>query len=155
MKKIFAVTLGLLLLAATVYAIDYTKVTDTTIESSESVATSSLEWASDTGGTVIDATSASEWFDVVNIQVSVTFNASGTEDAEVHVRKSVDDGTTEDTEEEGTYLGTIPCTAGSTITKTFPVYNFDYLDVGLKNTDDSYTVDWSAQYDGYKVTGMN
>lgn len=134
-------------------AIGLTKVTDTTIEAAESVAVSSLEWASDTEGTVINA-GAGEWFTVVNIQVSVAFNADGTEDAEVHVRKSADDGTTEDTEEEGTYLGTIPCTAGSTIIKTFQVYDFDYLDVGLKNTDASYTVTWGAQYDGYKITGM-
>jgi len=134
-------------------AIGLTKISDTTIESSESVATSALEWASDTGGTVINAGSG-EWFSVVNIQVSVAFNASGTEDAEVHVRKSADDGTTEDTEEEGTYLGTIECSAGNTVTRTFQVYDFDYLDVGLKNGDGSYTVSWSAQYDGYKITGM-
>ena len=136
-------------------ALGMEKVTGTAIESSESVATDSLEWASDTGGTVLNATSASEWFSVVNMQVSVTFNASGTEDAEVHVRKSVDDGTTEDTEEEGTYLGTVPCTAGSTVIKTWPVYDFDYLDVGIKNTDSSYTVTWSAKYDGVKLTGLS
>ena len=131
-----------------------TKVSDTTIEADEAVATNSLEWASDTGGTVINAGSG-EWFSVVNLQVSVDFHASGTEDAELHVRKSADDGTTKDTEENGTYLGTIECTAGTTITRTFQVYDFDYLDVGLKNTDTSYAATWSAQYDGYKITGMD
>jgi len=134
-------------------AIGLTYVTDTTIESSESVAEDSLEWASDTGGTVINAGSG-EWFQVVNIQVSVTFNASGTEDAEVHTRKSPDDGTTEDTEGDETLSLIIPVSAGNTVTRTFSVYDFNYLDVGLKNTDSSYTMSWSAQYDGYKITGM-
>jgi len=134
-------------------AIGMTYLTNQTIESAESVATSAIEWASDTGGTVLNAGSG-EWFLEVNIQVSVTFNASGTEDAEVHVRKSANDGTTEDTEEEGTYLGTIPCSAGNTVTKTFSVYGFNYLDVGLKNTDGSYTVTWTAIYDGIKLTGL-
>lgn len=135
-------------------AISLTKLTNQAIESAESVATSSLEWASNTGGTVLNAGSG-EWFQMVLIQVSVTFNASGTEDAEVHARKSSDDGTTEDTEEEGTYLGTIPVSAGNTITKTFAVYDFDYLDVGIKNTDTTYTITWSAKYSGYKITGMS
>ena len=135
-------------------ALGLTKITNTAIESSESVAASSLEWASDTGGTVINA-GAGEWFQVVNIQVSVTFDASATGDAEVHVRKSTDDGTTEDTPEEGTYLGTIECSAGNTVTRTFPVYDFDYLDVGVKNLDSSYALTYSAKYDGYKITGMS
>ncbi len=134
-------------------ALGLTKVTDTIIESAESVAADSLEWASDTGGTVINAGSG-EWFVVVNIQVSVTFPSGADKDAEVHVRKSADDGTTEDTEEEGTYLGTIPYTDNGTVTKTYPFYDFDYLDVGLKNLDGA-AVTYTAIYDGYKITGMD
>ena len=107
--------------------IGLTKISNTGIESAESVAVETLEWASDTGGTVLNASSG-EWFQVVNIQVAVTFNAAATGDAEVHVRKSVDDGTTEDTPEEGTYLGTIGCSAGNTVTRTFQAYDFDYLE---------------------------
>lgn len=134
-------------------AIGLTHVSGTTIESAESVAADALEWASDTGGTPINA-AAGEWFQVVNIQISVTFNGSATGNAVVHARKSPDDGTTEDTDKVGTYLGTIPVSAGNTVTKTFQVYDFNYLDVGLENEDSSYTCSWSAQYDGYKITGM-
>ena len=134
-------------------ALGITKVSGT-IESGESVAASALEWASDTGGTVLNAGSG-EYYAMINLQVSVTFNASGTKDAEVHVRKSCDDGTTKDTAEAGTYLGTIKCSAGNTVTRTFPVYDFDYLDVGVKNLDTSYTITYTAIYDGYKLTGMS
>jgi len=134
-------------------ALGLTKVSNQGIEAAESVAATSLEWASDTGGTVINA-AADEWWVVVNIQVSVTFPAGADMDAEVHVRKSADNGTTEDTEEEGTYLGTIPYVDDGVVTKTFPVYDFDYLDVGLKNLDGA-AVTYTAIYDGYKITGMS
>ncbi len=133
-------------------ALGITKMTATVIEAAEEVAAASLEWASDTGGTVINA-AAAEWFTVVNIQVAVTFQAGADEDCEVHIRKSVDGGTTEDTEQEGTYAMTIPYTAGTTIKKTFQVFDFDYLDVGLSNLD-GQTVAWSAKYDGEKHTGL-
>jgi hypothetical protein len=132
-------------------ALGMTKITGTAIEASESVAASSLEWASDTGGTPINA-GAGEWFTVVNIQVSVAFNASATAGAEVHLRKSVDDATTENT--ALTYAATVPLTAGATVIITIPVYDFDYLDVGLNNLDATYTATWSAKYDGWKITGM-
>jgi len=135
-------------------ALGMTVVNGTVIESSESVATASIEWASDTGGTVINAGSG-EWFQVVNIQVSVTFHASATGDCLVHVRKSSDGGTTEDTEDEGTYLGTVPVSAGNTVTKSWDVYDFDYLDVALENEDAAQTATWSAKYAGVKITGMD
>jgi len=134
-------------------AIGITKIDATTIESAESVAVSSIEWASDTGGTVLNAADT-EWFMSVNIQVSVTFDASATGDCLVHLRKSADSGTTEDTEDEGTYAMTIPVSAGNTVTKTIDVYDFDYLDVGLENEDATYTATWSAQYTGTKLTGL-
>jgi len=134
-------------------ALGLTKYTNTGIESAESVATGTLEWASDTSGTVLNAGNG-EWYAVVLLQISVTFNASATGDAEVHVRKSSDDGTTEDTPEEGTYLGTIECSAGNTVIRTFEVFDFDYLDVGVKNNDASYTLSWTGIYSGYKITGM-
>lgn len=125
------------------------------IEAAEEVAVNTLEWASDTGGTPINAAST-EWFNMVNIQVSVTFLASSSLDAEVHVRKSVDNATTEDTPEQGTYLGTIPNPGGAgTVIKTWSVYDFDYLDVGVKNLEAAtYTITYSAKYDGWKTTGM-
>lgn len=133
-------------------ALGITKVTATVIEAAEEVAAATLEWASDTGGTVINA-AATEWFTVVNIQVSVAFAAGADEDCEIHIRKSVDGGTTEDTEEVGTYAITIPYNAENTVIKTFQVFDFDYLDVGCKNLD-GQTVDWSAKYDGEKHTGL-
>ena len=135
-------------------ALGATRVVGTVIETAESVAVSSIEWASDTGGTVINAAST-EWFSVVNIQVSVAFHASATGDCLVHTRKSVDNATTEDTENEGTSSMTIPVSAGNTITKTFSFYDFDYLDIGLENEDAAQTATWSAKYDGYKITGMS
>lgn len=124
------------------------------IESAESVATAAIEWASDTGGTPINAAST-EWWARVNIQVSVTFNASATGDCILHLRKSTDNGTTEDTEDVGTYAMTIPVSAGNTVIKTISEFDFDYLDIGLENEDATYTATWSAKYDGFKITGMS
>ena len=135
-------------------AIGLTKLTNQTIESSESVATSSIEWASDTGGTVVNAGSG-ELFQWIEIQYSIAFNASATGDAILHLRTSADDGTTESTEDVGTYAKTIECSAGNTIIGTHKVYDFDYLDVGIENKDSSYTLTWSAIYAGQKLTGLS
>ena len=135
-------------------AIGLTKLTNQTIESSESVATSSIEWASDTGGTVVNAGS-DELFQWIEIQYSIAFNASATGDAILHLRTSADDGTTESTEDVGTYAKTIECSAGNTIIGTHKVYDFDYLDVGIENKDSSYTLTWSAIYAGQKLTGLS
>jgi hypothetical protein len=105
-------------------------------------------------GTAINAGSG-EWWQVVNIQCSVAFNASATGDVTIHARKSVDDGTTDDTEGEGTYLGTIPAPgSATTITKTFDAYDFDYLEVGAVNEDTTYTATVTIDYSGTKTTGM-
>lgn len=135
-------------------AIGMTKIDATVIEAAEPVAISAIEWASDTGGTVLNA-AVTEWFSVVNIQVSVTFGTSATGDALVHIRKSADSGTTKDTEKTGTYAMTIPVTAATTITKTLDVYDFDYLDVAIENEDAAVVITgWSAKYTGVKITGM-
>jgi len=136
-------------------AIGLTKLTNQTIESSESVAVDTgdaPEWASDTGGTVINAGSG-ELFQWVDIQVSVTFNASATGDAILHLRRSCDDGTTESN--INTYAKTIACDAGNTSITNIKVYDFDYLDVGMGNEDSSYTLSWSAIYCGQKITGLS
>lgn len=132
-------------------AIGLTKLTNQTIESAESVAVSSTEWASDTGGTVLNA-GTDEMFQWVDIQVSVTFNASATGNAILHLRTSANDGTTEST--INTYAKTIECDAGNTVIDNIKVYDFDYLDVGMENEDSSYTLSWSAIYCGQKLTGM-
>lgn len=134
--------------------IGLTKLTNQTIESSESVAASAIEWASDTGGTVLNAGSG-EMFQWVDIQISVTFNASATGDAILHLRTSADDGTTESTEDVGTYAKTIACSAGNTVIVNHKEYDFDYLDVGMENEDSSYTLTWSAIYCGQKITGLS
>ena len=128
-----------------------TVVNGVVIEAAESVAKEATEWASDTGGTVLNAGSG-ERFQSVVIQVSVTFHASAVGDCLVHLRKSADGATTENT--TGTYAMTIPITADSTIIKTIEVYDFDYLDVGLENEDADYAATWSAKYEGIKLTGM-
>ena len=134
-------------------AIGITVKTNQGIVSDESVAVSAIEWASDTGGTVLNAGSG-ERFIEVNIQVSVTFNASATGDAKIHARKSADGGTTENTEGDKTVVLTIPCVAGSTITDSVSITDFDYLDVGCENTDATYTCTWSAKWDGKYYTGL-
>ena len=133
-------------------ALGMTKLSNVTIESVESVAISSLEWASDTGGTVLNAGSG-ERFANVNLQISVTFNASATGDACLHIRKSANDGATENTDQ--TYARTIECDAGNTVVITHPVYDFDYLDIGIENEDAAYTLTYSAIYEGVKITGMD
>lgn len=135
-------------------ALAMTKLTNQSIESSESVAASSIEWASDTGGTVLNA-GTGEMFLWAQLQISATFNASATGDAIVHIRKSANDGTTEDTEDVDTYAKTIACSAGNTVTVSLMVYDFDYLDVGIENEDATYTLTWSAIYAGVKITGMD
>jgi hypothetical protein len=130
-------------------ALGLTKIDNTSILTSTSIAA-----ATTTFGTAINA-AATEWFQVVNITVSVTFNTSGSEDAIVHVRKSVDGGTTDDSA-DGTGFITIPFVAsGGTYTKTFDVYDFDYLDVGVENQEAAtYSVTAVIDYSGYKITGM-
>lgn len=132
----------------------YTKLTNQTIESAESVAVSSIKWASDTGGTVLNAGSG-EIFLGVQIQVSVTFNASATGNALLHLRFSSDDATTEDTEGDYTFARTIEVSAGNTVIVTHEVPGpFDYLDVGMENEDGTYTLSWSCKYTGVKMTGL-
>ena len=131
-----------------------TKINGAVIESAESVAAESIEWASDTGGTVLNA-AAAEWFQVVDIQVSVTFHASATGNAILHLRRSADDATTEDTEDVFTHARTIEVSAGDTIVISHRAYDFDYLDVGMENEDATYTLTWSAKYTGVKLTGLD
>lgn len=135
-------------------ALAMTKLTNQGIESAESVAAASIEWASDTGGAVINA-GAGEMYAWVQLQISITFNASATGNAILHLRKSANDGTTEDTENVATYARTIECSAGNTVTISHMVYDFDYLDVGIENEDASYTLTWTGIYAGVKITGMD
>lgn len=136
-------------------AIGLTALTGQVIESAEAVAASSIEWASDTGGTPLSAGSG-ERFQSVNIQVSVDFHASSTEDAVLHLRKSSDGGTTENTEGEMTKSLTIPNPGdGSTVTRSISVFDFAYLDVGMENLDSGQVIEgWSAKWEGVKITGM-
>jgi len=156
MKKIILLWLPIFLVPAFVWAISYDKISDTDIVDSAgdtTVASGQTDWVTAISETPLNAGS-DEWFVIVNLQVSVGFT-TGTGDAYVHIRKSPDNGSTLDTEGNGTYLGTIECVTGTTITRTFQVYDFDYLDVGLENTDAAQSVTWSAQYDGYKITGLD
>lgn len=136
-------------------AIDYTKLTNQAIESAESVAISAIEWASDTGGTVLNA-GAGEMFLGVQLQVSVTFHGSATGDANLHLRFSSDDATTESTPGDYTFARTIGVSAGNTVIVTHDVPGpFDYLDVGMENEDATYTLTYTAIYSGMKITGLS
>jgi len=135
-------------------AIGITVLNNQTIESGdESVAFSSIEWASDTGGTVLNAGSG-ERFISVNVQVSITFNGSATGDAIIHARKSADNATTEDTEDVSTAVKTVECSQGNEVTVTIPFYDFDYLDIGVENEDETYTLTYNAIWEGIKYTGL-
>jgi len=134
-------------------ASDLAKVTGT-IETAESVATASIEWASDTGGTVLNA-AAGEQFVAVNIQVSLTFHGSATGDGKIHLRKSTDGGTTEDTEGDDTVALVVPVSAGATIIVGLSAYDFDYLDLAVENEDASQVLIYTATWEGYKLTGMS
>ena len=135
-------------------ALGITKLSNQAIESAESVAATALEWASDTGGTVLNA-GAGERFIDVNLQISITFHASATLGAELHTRKSADDGTTKNTPEKGTFAKSIAVSAGNTVIVTHSVYNFDYLDIGIKNLDAAQVLTYTAIYEGQKMTGMD
>jgi hypothetical protein len=135
-------------------ALGITKLSNQSIESAESVAAATLEWVSDTGGIVLNA-GAGERFISVNLQISITFNASATLGAELHIRKSANDGATANTPEVGTFAKSIAVSAGNTVIVTHPVYDFDYLDIGIKNLDTTYTIDYTAIYEGQKMTGMD
>lgn len=130
-------------------AIGLTKVENTSILAAQSVAADqAIDW-----GTAINA-GAGEWWNVVNLQCAVAFHASATKDVEIHARRSVDDGTTDDTDGVGTYLCTVPITAGATVIKTVSAYDFDYLEVGAKNLDTGQVATVTIDYSGYKLTGM-
>jgi len=135
-------------------AIGMTKLDATVVEAAEEVAAEAIEWASDTGGTVLDA-GTTEIFNDVILQVSVTFHASATGDAILHLRTSADSGTTEDTADVETYAKTIAVSAGNTVIVSHLVPGqFDYLDVGMENEDGTYVLDWSCKYSGSKMTGL-
>lgn len=126
-----------------------------TIESAEAVAVSSVGWASDTG-TPLNA-GAGEQYQYVNLQVSVDFHASATLDAVLHLRKSADNGATENTEGETTKNITIANPGdGSIVIRTVPVYGFDYLDVGMENLDTGQIIEgWTCIFEGLKYTGLS
>jgi len=135
-------------------AIGITDLSNVAVESAESVAANTLEWVSDTGGTVLSAGSG-ERFISVNLQISITFHASATLGAELHIRKSANAGTTENTPELFTFARAIPVSAGNTRIFTHPVFDFKYLDIGIKNLDTAQTLTYTAIYEGQKMTGMD
>jgi len=135
-------------------AIGITKLDATVVEAAESVAASSIEWASDTGGTVLNA-GTTEIYTGVTLQVSVAFHADAVGDGILHVRHSADSGTTEDTEDVSTYAKTIAVVPSTTIIVSYHIpYMFDYLDVGMENEDAAEVLTWSCKYVGSKLTGL-
>ncbi len=120
----------------------------------ESVAVETLEWASDTGGTPLDAAATEKFMDCI-LQISISFHASATLGAELHLRFSADGGTLEDTPEVKTFATALDVSAGNTVIFSHHVSGmFSYLDVGIKNLDTAQVLTWVGEYSGSKMTGM-
>ena len=127
-------------------ALGLTKVTGIPLNAA-TVSASSTSW-----GTALNA-GAGERFGHVVFQVSVTFDASATEDAVVHLRKSTDDGTTDT--DTGTAVKSIEVSAGNTKVVEVEAADFDYLEIGVENEDGSYSLTTTVKYEGVKITGLS
>jgi len=120
-------------------ALGMTKINNTSILTGEEIAANTLEWSSDEGN-VINVAAAEQVIDCM-LQIQITFVAAG-DDAELHLRYSLDDGSTEDTPEVKTYAMTIE-NPGSTTTQIVSYRvpgGFEYLDIGIKNIDSSEVI---------------
>jgi len=133
----------------------------TASEDNTAVDDGGLDWASDISGAVPLDAGSGEVFDEVDLQYTITFEVGATELVEIHYRKSVDGGTTEDTPAVQTYSKSVdPANAVSNVViGTLHVPGpFVYLDVGVKNLstagDNSEDIDWLCKYRGTKRTGM-
>jgi hypothetical protein len=123
-------------------AIGMTKISNAAvIDNIPTLALDTLEWASvETEGTVIDVLGTEQVIDCM-LQIRMTFNASSTLGAELHLRYSVD-GSTVDTEELKTFATAIDTPGSATeliFTHRVPGM-FDYLDVGIKNLDSAQDI---------------
>ena len=114
-----------------------------TIGSSVSVAGSATTWS----GSAISLAST-ERGQELRLFIDVTFNSSASGDAVLHIRQDSDTDT-------GTYAKTIEVSAGNTVNVEHPVLSpFKYLDIAIENEDATYSLTYSARYEGMKITGL-
>ena len=136
-------------------ALGMSKINDTSILAAEEIATSALEWAS-VEGTVINMGTDEQVVDCM-LQIALVFVNATSEDAEVHIRYSLDDSTTKDTPEVKTFATVIENPGNTTpqiISYRVPGM-FDYLDVGIKNLDGSNVITTAKIVATYtKLTGL-
>ncbi len=137
-------------------AIGMTKISNVSVLSSRSIAATDLEWASvETEGTEINVAATEQVIDCM-LQISITFASGATLPAEIHLRYSADDGTTLDTEEVKTYATTVDSVDDGAIIISHRVPGmFDYLDVGIKNTEAAtYAITCVVDATYTKLTGL-
>jgi hypothetical protein len=80
--------------------------------------------------------------------IDVTFNASASGNAILHIKRDSDTNS-------GTYAKTIEVSAGNTVSVEHPVLSpFQYLDIAIENEDATYSLTYSARYEGMKITGL-
>lgn len=126
-------------------ALGITVLDNQTIQTATTTAATTTEYA-----TAIDA-AAGEKFQSVTVQVSVDFYATHNEDADIHFRKSADGGTTDSNLK--TYVGTISSDTSATQVTSFQFNDFTYGEFGVENKDASIGLEWSAKFEGIKITG--
>ena len=80
--------------------------------------------------------------------IDITFHASASGNAVLHIRQDSDT-------DVNTYAKTIAVSAGNTVHIEHPVLSpFKYLDIAIKNEDATYSLTYSARYEGMKITGL-
>jgi len=137
-------------------AIGMTKISNVSVLSSLSIAAATLEWASvETEGTEINVAATEQVIDCM-LQISITFASGATLPAEIHLRYSADDGTTLDTEEVKTYATTVDSVDDDTVIISHRIPGmFDYVDVGIKNTEAAtYAITCVVDATYTKLTGL-
>jgi hypothetical protein len=103
-----------------------------------------------TGWAPIDAGDGS-FFDYVNVQLSIGFQADIDGNAVIHVRYSADSGTTDS--DEGTALMEVTYSAGNTKILTIQLEKFNFVEIGIENdTSTEDDIDISGKWEGVKVT---
>jgi hypothetical protein len=137
-------------------AIGMTKVTEQEVFASISIAAAAFEWASvEAEGTEINVATTEQVIDCM-LQIKVTFASGATLPAELHLRYSNDGGTTLDTEDVKTFATSIDSVDDDFIIISHRVPGmFDYLDVGIKNTEAAtYAVTVLVDATYTKLTGL-
>jgi hypothetical protein len=137
-------------------AIGMTTVNNASVFTSLSIAAATLEWASvEAEGTEIDLATTEQAIDCM-LQISVTFASGATLPAVLHLRYSVDAGTTLDTAEVKTFATSIDSVDDAAVIISHRVPGmFRYLDVGIDNTEAAtYAITCVVDATYVKLTGL-